>query len=151
MNSCRLSLPSGGYLEDGIPSDSSLYSPIPHSQLALLWLSINSTVPTTTFPGSLTARGLVLGCTFPSRAGLPLIPKKIGTFHRPRWPLVPSGRSYHFPMETGPDHWAPCVLLHNGACSTAKHEGLLSARQRFDENHPVTGNVVPEPSSGNEI
>lgn len=151
LNSCWLSLPSGGYLEDGIPSDSSLHSPVPHSQLARLGLSVNSTVPTTTLPGSLTARGLVLGCAFSSRAGLPLIPKKIGRFHRPLWPLVPSGRSYHFPMETGPDHWAPCVLLHNGACSDAKHGALLSACQQFDENHPVPRNAVPEPSSGSEI
>ena len=85
----------------------------------------------TTAPGNTVARGPLPGCAF--RFSLtcraPLIPKKIGSLHSPVCPLVTSGRSYHLPLETGPDRWAVWILLQNGACSRAKQGRLRCAGQ----------------------
>lgn len=137
LNPCRLSLPPCRYLEDGSPSDSSLYCPLHHSHSAPAGaLSKYVTAhPATTVPGSTTARGLVQGCVFPSRAERVSIPKKIGRFHRPLQTLAPSGRIYHLPVETGPGYWALCPAPKQGLL-IAKHGGPFSACQWFDENHP---------------
>lgn len=134
----RLSPPPCRYLEDGSPSDSSLYCPLHHSHSAPAGaLSQDVTAhPAATVPGSTPLRGLALGCLFPSRAERVSIPKKIGRFHRPLRTLARSGRIYRFPVETGPGCWAPCPAPKQGLL-IAEHGGLLfPACQWFDENRP---------------
>lgn len=85
---------------------------------------MHPTHPAPTVSGSTPARGLVLaalslGCRAAADS------QEDREVHRPPWPQVPSGRSCHFPVETGPDHWAPCVLLQNATTC-----------RWFEGNHP---------------
>lgn len=118
----------------------------------LLGLSVNpSPHPSRTLPGS-PPHVAGLGCAFPSHAGLPLIPQKTGRFHGSLWPLVPRGRSYHFPVETGPEHWALRVLLRSRACPDTKHGGMLvSGLMKITHIPPTTQSVMPEAASRSEI
>lgn len=116
----------------GTTSDSSPY-PLHHPRTAPAG-ALSKHIPAraaTTVPGNTVARGLLPGHAFPFSltCRTALIPKKIGSFHSPVCPLVTSGRSYHFPVETGPELWAVCILLRSGACSHAKQGGLLCACQ----------------------
>lgn len=88
-------------LEDGNHIDSLCSLPPSHPVPAGLSINIHRTLSPNHSLEHHHSTWPELGCPFPSRAGLPLVPKKTRSFHGPLWPLVTSGRTITFLWKLG--------------------------------------------------